>query len=395
MMLFREGEVIEQCTEDWAYVGNCPLPTCNPGGCDDSAPLRTYIYCRLNLVAANFAQTWRGGDILFVGDSNTDIATAYNMAPILPRAFNAAVLGSRICDVTASVGVIQTWIHTLSASSPGLSCSPSALVLMVGTNDLLRSVDGVDNHFTPATAAMYQQLFARVDAFRSANGQCRIVVRSVLPGIPAASGCCTDGYQPDTIAYKHAVLDANAFLAQLCTQHGFVFLNDYYRYWDVPADTIKVNLYRNGTFFNPCTQQNFSDEIHLGCPGQRVALTDVAREVYAQAPRRTGMITSLNMPPFGPPLKSTVSLDAGMMYRYVRRTVSPGKQLVLTSKNSSYNYAAVFQPGQIGGFPVGETLQTNGAPAPVNFTNHTGKQATMVVCVGTDPTNPGRFSFGQ
>lgn len=394
MHLFREGIAPAPCAEDWSYTGNCPLPICNPGTCDDGQPLREYVYCRLGLIADSFAQTWRGGDILFFGDSNTDINTAYNIFPILPRTFNASVLGSRICDVTATTAVVQSWLDSLTISNPGITCSPSAAIIMAGTNDLLRDINGVDNSFTPATATMYEKLFLRLDQFRAANNDCDIIIRSVLPGIPSASGCCTDGYQPDTAAYKQAVLQANVFLASLCKQHGFTFLNDYNHFWDATIDTIRIPLYRNGSYFNPCTQQNFADHIHLGCPGQRVALTDVARATYAKAAGNSGKITALKSPPFGPPLKSAFPLNPNLMYRYFRRTLSGGSELTLTSKNSTTNYVAVFEPGMIGGLATTELLTTNASPATVYYSN-SYDQFTVVACVGTNPNDPGKYEVHQ
>lgn len=394
MMLIRDGQPADICAEDWSYCGNCPLPTCNPGPCQDGAPLRDYIYCRLNLIAPNFAQTWQGGDVLFLGDSNTDVATAYNMFPILPRGFNAAVLGSRICDVNACVSVVQSWLDSLTSAHSNATYAPSALVIMVGTNDLLRDINGIDNHFTPATAQQYVLLFDQLGAFRQANGQCNVVVRSVLPGIPAASGCCTDGYQPDAAAYKQAVLDANAFLAPLCQQHGFFFLDDYDHFWNYQEDTIQDQLYRNGSFYNPCTKEYFADQIHLGCPGQRVALMDVAAVVYQALPAPQGPIASITAPPYAAPLKSTYELDPSMMYRFVQLALDPDAQISLSAYASSYNYVGLFQPGQVGGYPVAEMLDTNNNPAQTSFTNQSGETRTLVACFGTNPDMPGDYQVG-
>ena len=73
---------------------------------------------------------------------------------------------------------------------------------MVGTNDLIRDVNGVDNSFTEATAQKYDELLARLAIFQETNGGCEVIVRSVLPGVPGPSGCCTDGYQPDAAEMK-------------------------------------------------------------------------------------------------------------------------------------------------------------------------------------------------
>jgi len=369
------------------------LPQCNPGGCEEGEPLRQYINCRLDNIATSFAANWREGDILFMGDSNTDIATAYNIFPILPRAFNAAVLGSRICDVTASMNRVQGWINSLAES--GAATAPSSLVVMVGTNDLLRDVNGVDNKFTPATAEKYRELFARMVEFRSANGG-EVVVRSVLPGIPDYSGCCTDGYIPDAIAYKHAVLDANAFLGPLCADNGFIFDDDYHLFWNHETDNIRKKLYRGGTWYNPCTQADFSDYLHLGCSGQRVALGNLSRLLYAKPPASEGSIPSITAPPFGPPEKSNAGADPAMMYRYLHHKVAPQQRIELVSRNSDYNYAALFEPGAIGGLPLAESKKAGAGAesAKVHWKNEAEDDVHLVLILGTDLNAPGEYEIG-
>ena len=90
-MLFRKGLALDTCAENWSYVGDCPCRGTSAGGCEDGGALREYVKCRLANIASKFASSWRPGDIICLGDRITDILTAYDIFPMLPRAFNAAV----------------------------------------------------------------------------------------------------------------------------------------------------------------------------------------------------------------------------------------------------------------------------------------------------------------
>jgi hypothetical protein len=248
----------------------------------------------------------------------------------------------------------------------------------------------MDNSFTPATAAKYEELFARLDVFRSANNQCEIIIRNVPPGVPLPSGCCTDGYVPDKAAFQQAVLEANAFLAPLCDQYGFTFLDDYAAFWNEDTANVRPKLYRGGDWLNPCDQTHFTDLLHFGCKGQMVALMDCARMIYLHAIHQ-GAIADLDAAPYGPPLKTSTNPDPAMMYRYIHRKVEPNETLTLQSKHSTFNYAAVLLPGTVGGLPVAEELQTDGTKAQVTYTNTSSRDYSLVLCLGTDPANPGQF----
>lgn len=74
------------CTpENWGYL----FQNCTKWNDCDRRTIRPYVECRLsNDIAVGLYNDWNPGDILILGDSLTDFATAFNYNPVLPRAFN-------------------------------------------------------------------------------------------------------------------------------------------------------------------------------------------------------------------------------------------------------------------------------------------------------------------
>ncbi len=237
-----------------------PLKNC------DRSTLRPYVEWRYQHLEPALFETWQPGNIPFIGDSLSDIARCYDCLPDLPGTFNCGILGSRICDAHFIIDQLEE-----SFRHRDRTFQPSHLVILIGTNDLLRSVIDTFNSFPDATREQYYSLFNRLVKFRDIN-QCEIIFRSIPPGEPMDPPPeCPWAYHKNVEEFNRAVREANAFLYETChdDRYGFKFIDEYDFFWDSETGTIRYPLYRGN-----------GDYLHFGCEGYRLVFDNLRRYLY-------------------------------------------------------------------------------------------------------------------
>ena len=132
------------------------------------------------------------GDVVFLGDSMTDMAPWHELFPGLPVK-NRGIAGDTVGGVLARVEAV-------------LAPAPRAIFLLVGANDLNQGAD------VAALLDTYGTLVARIQA--GAPGT-RLVVQSLLPMDPFRWGVRAEG----------AIEAFNAGLAKLAAERGVEFVD--------------------------------------------------------------------------------------------------------------------------------------------------------------------------
>lgn len=156
------------------------------------------------------------GDIVFMGDSITDGANWDELFPGLP-------VKSRGINADTTTGVLNRIGYTLC-------CSPAAIFLLIGTNDLPLFEYRKDNEIL----ATYRQILQQC---KEGSPETKVYVQSILPR---------------THSFEKRILHINQKLAALAAEFGFEFI-DLYSHFVSPKGSLRDEL--------------TNDHLHLMAPG--------------------------------------------------------------------------------------------------------------------------------